>query len=195
MAVCLSACLSFKTFFGDNSVSLRQIWTKLVRNSSYKPPGASKTAQGPHKQPGILKQQFIWNNRKYKTSLYIHYEVLFWAVCLSVCQSVRQSLPYVLRFKNIFSASDGRASACREPNFSKRISLHVLYMFERTSWDILKKPGWEAQQTFWEAQNRTRQEPETFEHNVWWASKLKKPSWEANKTYCERQARQFKSRA
>ena len=34
-------------FFVDISVSLRRIWTKLVGNSSYEPPGASYIAQGP----------------------------------------------------------------------------------------------------------------------------------------------------
>ena len=31
-----------------------RIWTKLGGKSSYKPPGASYTAQGPQKQPEIL---------------------------------------------------------------------------------------------------------------------------------------------
>ena len=46
-----------KLFVGDNSVSLRRIWTKLEGNSSYKSPGASYTAQGAQKQPEILKHQ------------------------------------------------------------------------------------------------------------------------------------------
>ena len=44
-----------KSSFGNNSVSPRRIWTKLGGNSSYKHPGASHTAQGPRKQPEILK--------------------------------------------------------------------------------------------------------------------------------------------
>ena len=38
-----------------NSVAPNRIWKKLKGNSSYKPPGASCTAQGPQKQPGFLK--------------------------------------------------------------------------------------------------------------------------------------------
>ena len=48
-----------KRFFGDTSVSLRRIWMKLGENSSYKPPGASYTAQGPQKQPEIFKNTAI----------------------------------------------------------------------------------------------------------------------------------------
>ena len=44
---------------GDNSVSLRRIWSKLAGYSSYKPPGASYTAQGPQKQPETLNTYFI----------------------------------------------------------------------------------------------------------------------------------------
>ena len=48
-----------------------RILTKLVENSSYKPPGASCIAQGPQKQPEILKKQlFIFYNNSNKS--------LFW---------------------------------------------------------------------------------------------------------------------
>ena len=39
--------LSKRDMFGDNSVSLRRNWMKLGGNFSYKPRGASYTAQGP----------------------------------------------------------------------------------------------------------------------------------------------------
>ena len=35
------------------------IWTRLGGNSSYKPPGAYYIAQGPQKQPDILKSQLF----------------------------------------------------------------------------------------------------------------------------------------
>ena len=41
--------------FGDISVSLMRSWTKLGGFFSYKHPGSSHTAQGPQKQPEILK--------------------------------------------------------------------------------------------------------------------------------------------
>ena len=47
--------ITTNTAWGDNSVSLRRIWTKHRANSSYKPPGASYTAQGLQKQPEIIK--------------------------------------------------------------------------------------------------------------------------------------------
>ena len=54
-----------KTFFGDNSVSLGRIWAKLTGNSSYKPPGASYTAQGPQKQPEIMQRcVFVYSKTK-----------------------------------------------------------------------------------------------------------------------------------
>ena len=40
-------------------VSVIRISTKLLRYSSYKPPGASYTAQGPQKQPDIFKNQLF----------------------------------------------------------------------------------------------------------------------------------------
>ena len=50
---------------GDNSVSLRRIWTKLWGNSSYKPPPeASYTAQGPQKQPEIIKSMLHISSTK-----------------------------------------------------------------------------------------------------------------------------------
>ena len=51
LSLSLSLCLS-----GER---LPRIWTKLRGNYSYKPPGVSYTAQGPHKQPEILKKQFF----------------------------------------------------------------------------------------------------------------------------------------
>ena len=56
----------YNTFLGDNSVSLRRIWTTLGGNSSYKLPGASYTAQGHQKQPEINKQLFLLFDRKLK---------------------------------------------------------------------------------------------------------------------------------
>ena len=53
-----------KTIVGDNSVSLRRIWTKLEGNPSYKPPEASYTAQGSQKQPEILKTLLYMFYRK-----------------------------------------------------------------------------------------------------------------------------------
>ena len=49
--------------FGDNSVTLRRIWTKLWGNSFYKPPGAYYTAQGPQEQPEIVKTYFIFSQQ------------------------------------------------------------------------------------------------------------------------------------
>ena len=46
---------------GDDSVSLRRIWTKLGENYSYKPPGACYTPQGPQKQPEFIKNQLVRN--------------------------------------------------------------------------------------------------------------------------------------
>ena len=43
----------------NNSMSLRRMWARLKGKSSYKPPGASYTAQGPQKQPEILKPTFL----------------------------------------------------------------------------------------------------------------------------------------
>ena len=51
---------------GDNSVLLRRIWTKLEGDSSYKPPGASYTAQGRQKQPDIMKKR-CFANKTYKS--------------------------------------------------------------------------------------------------------------------------------
>ena len=39
---------------GDNSVSLRWIWTKLRGCVSYKPPRVAYTAQGPQERPEII---------------------------------------------------------------------------------------------------------------------------------------------
>ena len=49
----------FKGLFGDDSVSLRRIWTKLGGNSHHKPRGASYTAQGPQGQPEICGNTFF----------------------------------------------------------------------------------------------------------------------------------------
>ena len=53
---------------GDNSVSLRRIWTKLGGKSSYNPPGASYTAQGPQTQPEIVKNLLFRNYKNFKTN-------------------------------------------------------------------------------------------------------------------------------
>ena len=54
------------TVFGDNSVSLRRIWTKLGGKSSYKPPGASYTAPGPYIRQGIgkMKERYLYKSFK-----------------------------------------------------------------------------------------------------------------------------------
>ena len=57
-----------KRFFGDNSVSLGRIWTKLGANSSYKPPRASYTVQGPQKQPEILNNMCLFCQKQTKVS-------------------------------------------------------------------------------------------------------------------------------
>ena len=43
-----------------------RIWMKLGGNSSYKPPGAYHTAQGPQKQPEIIKNPLliVYNNSR-----------------------------------------------------------------------------------------------------------------------------------
>ena len=53
--------------FGENSGSLRRIWTKLGDFFSYKPPGASFTAQGPQKQPEVIKNLFLYFKTKFQT--------------------------------------------------------------------------------------------------------------------------------
>ena len=57
-------------YFGDSLMSPRRIWTKLRRNSSYEPPGASYTAQTPQKQPEILKTLLFVFYNKYKKWIY-----------------------------------------------------------------------------------------------------------------------------
>ena len=47
---------------GATKVDLDKIW----ENSSYKPPGASCTAPGPQKQPGIIKNLLVFSSTKYK---------------------------------------------------------------------------------------------------------------------------------
>ena len=45
---------------GGYSPPRARIWMKLGRNSFYKSPGASYTAQGPEKQPEILKNLVLF---------------------------------------------------------------------------------------------------------------------------------------
>ena len=58
---------------GDSSLSLRRIWMKLGETSSYKPPGAFYTAQGPQKPPEIPKDLL---SMFYKTKIHVYSHIL-----------------------------------------------------------------------------------------------------------------------
>ena len=79
--------------FVDNLVSLRRIWTKLGERITYKPSGASYTAQGRQKQPEIVKnillciEQINKFNSSPLLSLYGPVNALTTPVCLSICFS------------------------------------------------------------------------------------------------------------
>ena len=56
-----------KSFYAER---FPRIWTKLCGNSSYKPPGASYTAQGPQKQPEIIKRLLFISLTTHKTWIF-----------------------------------------------------------------------------------------------------------------------------
>ena len=71
--------------WGDNSVSLRRIWMKLGGNSSYRPPGASYTSQGPQKQAEVIKHLLFIHIRIYTVYLISFIRSNFNSRCFNSC--------------------------------------------------------------------------------------------------------------
>ena len=82
-------------------MALRRSWTKLVINSSYKPPGDSCTAQGPQKQAGIIKIKLYIFYTISETILYaqtlivVALIVVNCALNLSSCLTLLKTVPFV----------------------------------------------------------------------------------------------------